>query len=382
MSELLPPNTTALERAAAIATAFSVSPEPIATLWDPDRCPAAFLPWLAWALHVDNWDDTASEAQQREAIKLSVLLHRKKGTPWAVKRALATLGLEIDLIDQQAQRAIYARHNPPRLDGTWQLDGSVKIMPLADITGIPQVQHWAEFIVRLNLADVTNPAIMAKLRALIDEWKPARAWPLFVYWIRFYFAVTIGVDSRFVMQKRVFAPIWGGPIITTRPEHVWKLGRDGQYARLDGTWKLDGSVKIGKRYGGIPGPTLKSHRVASRATLVKHMPIEMRPRQRLVPLRTITTPAPVKLCRTVRKLDGTWKVGVPLRLDGTWQLDGSRRIKPHPMFTAPKLGAFKLRPPSQTIPDPTQTGRLTLDGTWKVGGPAQPESRIVSTRIN
>jgi phage tail P2-like protein len=377
---LLPCNATAAERALDAATPLTL-PTPIADLWNPDTCPVAALPWLAWALHVDNWEDAATEAQQRDAIRMSVQLHRKKGTPWAVKRALSTLGLDVDLIDQQEQQAIYAQHNPPRLDGTWQLDGSVKIMPLGAITGIPQLQHWAQFIVRLNLADVTNAVIMAKLRALIDEWKPQRAWPLFVYWLRFYFTVTIGAESRFVMQKRIFSPIWGGLVITTRPGYIWKLGRDGEYAKLDGTWQLDGSVKIGKQYGYIPGPKLKSARVASHSALTKRVPVAMRPRQRLVPLRTITTPVPVKLGRTIRKLDGTWKIGVPLKLDGTWALDGSRRIKPHPMFTAPKLGAFKLRPPSQIIPDPTQVGRLTLDGSWKVGGPAQPESRIVSTRM-
>lgn len=325
---LLPYNASAIERALDAATPLAL-PTPIADLWNPDTCPADALPWLAWALHVDNWEDAATEAQQRDAIRMSVQLHRKKGTPWAVKRALSTLGLNVDLIDQHEQQAMYAVYGPPRLDGTWKLDGSKRIMPLSSITGIPQVQHWAQFIVRLNLADVQDATVLRKLRALIDEWKPARSWPLFVYWLRIYFAVTIGVDSHFVMQKRIHAPIWGGLVITTRHGFVWKLGRDGEAAKL-GQFKLNGSVQVGKQYGAVPGPALKSVRVESHAAMAKYISIDTRPRHRL----------------------------------------GLSR-----------LGHFKLRHPAHDIPDPVYAGRVKLDGTWKVGGPAQPDSRIVSTRI-
>ncbi|KXA71046.1 phage tail protein I [Bordetella hinzii] len=375
---LLPFNATAAERAIAAATPLAL-PTPIADLWNPDTCPAAALPWLAWALHVDNWDDAATEAQQRDAIRMSVALHRKKGTPWAVKRALSTLGLEVDLIDQHEQQAMYAVYNPPRLDGTWKLDGSKKIMPLGAVTGIPQVQHWAQFIVRLNLADVQDAAILRKLRALINEWKPARSWPLFVYWLRIYFTVTLGVGSRFVMQKRIHAPVWNGLTITTRPGAVWKLGRDGATARL-GHFALDGSVQVGKLYGAVAGPKLKSVRVASRAALAKFVPIDTRPRQRLGLSRTVRTPDPVTLHKRPRRLDGTWTVGTPTKL-GRFRLDGTP-LAHNPMTEAPRLGHFKLRNPAHDVPDPAYAGRVKLDGTWRVGGPAQPSSRIVSTRIS
>ncbi|NYT62353.1 phage tail protein I [Alcaligenaceae bacterium] len=377
---LLPYNASPIERALESVGSRDL-PVPIADLWNPDTCPASLLPWLAWAMHVDNWDDAATDDQKRDAIRMSVHLHRKKGTPWALKRALATLGLDIDLIDQQEQRAIYAVHNPARLDGTWALDGSVQIKPLALVTGIPQIQHWAQFIVRLNLADVNNPAILSKLRALINEWKPQRSWPLFVYWLRFYFHITVGVQSRFVMQKRVFIPIWGQLVVTSHPEYVWKLGRSGRYARLDGTWALDGSTQVGKLLGHVPGPKLRSYRIATRATLVKRFSVDMRPRQRLTITRTITTPAPIRLGREARRLDGSWRIGVETRLDGTWRLDGNTRLPSHPMSVAPRLGQFKIHTPAQTIPDPAHAGRLKLDGSWQVGGPARPESRIVSTRI-
>nr|WP_170294914.1 phage tail protein I [Roseospira navarrensis] len=70
-SGLLPPNATPLERAADTATGARVQAvdfAPMLGLWDPWRCPAALLPWLAWACSVDVWDDTWPVATQRRVI--------------------------------------------------------------------------------------------------------------------------------------------------------------------------------------------------------------------------------------------------------------------------------------------------------------------------
>lgn len=90
---LLPPNQSKLEAALANAAGLANQPQRLAELWNADACPPALLPWLAWALHVDQWDSTETDAQKREAIRTSVAIHRKKGTLWALKKALSTLGL-------------------------------------------------------------------------------------------------------------------------------------------------------------------------------------------------------------------------------------------------------------------------------------------------
>jgi phage tail P2-like protein len=92
-SHLLPPSATAAERALAEAVArVAAVPVPVGEMWSPADCPSASLPWLAWALSVDEWDSGWSDAVQREAIAASVDLHRKKGTLWAVRRALTAAG--------------------------------------------------------------------------------------------------------------------------------------------------------------------------------------------------------------------------------------------------------------------------------------------------
>ncbi len=97
---LLPPNATELERAIEQASArIEDVPVLVATLWDPDRCDARWLGWLAWALSVDVWDAGWDDKTKREVIKQAVPVHRVKGTIGAVRRALATLGIRIDITE-------------------------------------------------------------------------------------------------------------------------------------------------------------------------------------------------------------------------------------------------------------------------------------------
>ncbi len=96
-NHLLPPNSTATERAISSTLSRTDSINvPIRALWRPQECPARLLPWLAWALSVDEWDEQWSEVQKRNAIDASVYLHRHKGTPAAVQRA-------VDLIFDDAE---------------------------------------------------------------------------------------------------------------------------------------------------------------------------------------------------------------------------------------------------------------------------------------
>lgn len=51
------------------------------------------LDMMAWQLHVDNYDIARTYAERLEMVKTSILVHRRKGTPWAVETAVtAALG--------------------------------------------------------------------------------------------------------------------------------------------------------------------------------------------------------------------------------------------------------------------------------------------------
>ena len=57
---------------------------------DLAELPEDVLDLLGWQLHVDNYDTAVDIQAKRELIANSLILHRRKGTPWAVMFALDT----------------------------------------------------------------------------------------------------------------------------------------------------------------------------------------------------------------------------------------------------------------------------------------------------
>jgi phage tail P2-like protein len=91
-------NSTDLER--ALERAWQVSKPDlsvVSSLFDPMRCPAELLGWLAWSFSVDVWDRSWSDAVKRSVVADAIALHRVKGTRAAVLRAVSTLDYRADL---------------------------------------------------------------------------------------------------------------------------------------------------------------------------------------------------------------------------------------------------------------------------------------------
>ncbi len=61
---------------------------------NPDLAPDNILPWLAWAVSVDDWSDNWSLAVKRNVIKASINIHKKKGTIGALRSALEAFNYE------------------------------------------------------------------------------------------------------------------------------------------------------------------------------------------------------------------------------------------------------------------------------------------------
>lgn len=93
-NSLLPSNSTKEERALSLAASFgdNILPEDIKLLLDPYHIQEHFLPFLAWAFHVDFWDDSLPESAKRDLVANAWEWHRKKGTRYAIRRSLETLG--------------------------------------------------------------------------------------------------------------------------------------------------------------------------------------------------------------------------------------------------------------------------------------------------
>lgn len=99
-NDLLPPSATSQERALSEAAArLTDVPLLVRESWNPATCPASLLPWLAWALSVDEWDTTWTEQEKRDVIEASLMIHRHKGTIGAVRRALTPLGYLVEVVE-------------------------------------------------------------------------------------------------------------------------------------------------------------------------------------------------------------------------------------------------------------------------------------------
>lgn len=105
---LLPRNTTPLERALEQSLTTYDHPEQVPDLWNAATCPKPILPWLAWALSVDDWESDWSEDKKREAISESIEIHEHKGTLSAILRALSIRGQPDAIV---IERADYIKHN-------------------------------------------------------------------------------------------------------------------------------------------------------------------------------------------------------------------------------------------------------------------------------
>lgn len=91
---LLPPNASALERAAeAVGTrALQAIPQPHRALWNPDTCPINLLPWLAWSMGVAAWRTEWPENVKRAIVRNAIKVQRRRGTVASVRDTVASFG--------------------------------------------------------------------------------------------------------------------------------------------------------------------------------------------------------------------------------------------------------------------------------------------------
>lgn len=76
----------------------------------PDEAPAGFLPYLAWERSVDVWDPQWPQAIKRAVVTAAPIVHRYKGTRYAVEAALGALQVDArfeEWFDQAPQGPAY-----------------------------------------------------------------------------------------------------------------------------------------------------------------------------------------------------------------------------------------------------------------------------------
>lgn len=227
-SALLPPNQTRLEAALANAAQWPLTPETIATLWDAATCPPSLLPWLAWALSVDDWDSQWPDERKRNAVLQSIALHRKKGTPWAVQRALQVHGYpDCELIEFADFRRSWAAAAGLQMDGSITHDGT-RTMNAPGWLKYVALNHWAEYAIRINtVGEAWGPDAQRKVATLARRYAPARAHLV---------ALIAMLLVRFCAQMRLRARRQVLRLHFTRCTRLSATKR----LHMDGCWLMDG----------------------------------------------------------------------------------------------------------------------------------------------
>lgn len=156
MTSLLPISATPQERAVeGVISRLSDVPILVRESWNPDTCPVALLPWLAWALSVDNWNPAWSEAAKRAVIRESFYVHSTKGTVASIRRIFDAMGFGDVFIDEGRGDFVH--------DGTIDYDGGATYGDEAS---------WAEY--RVRLFKLLSNSQADEARALLASAAPLR----------------------------------------------------------------------------------------------------------------------------------------------------------------------------------------------------------------
>jgi len=183
-------------------------------------------------------------------------LHRKKGTPWAIQRALAAYGYEgCELIEHRQFITEWLNAGGELLDGGDNLDGATDL-------SAPQGQFrfattsWAEYALRLNVADgSTTRAMLRHIAQVCAAYAPARSHLVAILlFAAARFDATVRL-SRFAARGRV---VFTGCRRFTIPDFDTLdgcdiIGGETLLSTLDGSSLLDGfSTLVPERYTGEP----------------------------------------------------------------------------------------------------------------------------------
>lgn len=139
---VIPPSIRDIRTEALVSLSARLEALPlqiITGLYDPDATPVEALPHLARQFGVldEGWF-LADEPSRREIIRQALALQAKRGTPWALRGALAAIGFP-------------------------------------GLTIQERTSHWASFKLVQPLGGRSiNQAQLARIVAVVERWKPAR----------------------------------------------------------------------------------------------------------------------------------------------------------------------------------------------------------------
>lgn len=186
--------------------------------------PENVLDLLAWQLHVDGYEMALSYEDKRRMVNSSLLMHRRKGTPWAVAEALRSLGY--------ADASIIEGARVCRYDGEIIHNG-------AETYSVGN--RWAYFDVEVDLGDsegISTEAIH-RIRAAVEVWKNVRSHLRALSWrttIEDAAEMSDSMDSLKACPSMEDVYEWGFPTYDGSIQH-----NNATFRRHDGAFLYGGS---------------------------------------------------------------------------------------------------------------------------------------------
>jgi phage tail P2-like protein len=121
MDSLLPSNATAWERALERVSGerWPLDADVIRRAKDPWSCPAHLLPYLAYELSVDLWDEAWPLAKKRSVIARSLGLARIKGTEAGVSEAVEIMGGKVLAVRTPQDKLFLHASRTPEQRAAW-----------------------------------------------------------------------------------------------------------------------------------------------------------------------------------------------------------------------------------------------------------------------
>lgn len=148
----------------------------------PAPLPDSLLDHLAWQLHVENYETAVDTPARRRLIAASLLLHRRRGTPWAVRTALeSALSVPADVEDwfTYGGKPYFFR---VILDVTQAgMDEARMADALRIIRTAKNVRSWLDYVRTLSRPSLTlrhAVGVATAGRVTIAPWMPGDAPPL------------------------------------------------------------------------------------------------------------------------------------------------------------------------------------------------------------
>ena len=189
---LLPRSSTQIERAfdkTAAKYIEAIPVERISEQWDPQKCPAHLLGWLAWAVSVDDWDPSWDETAKRNVIAANMDVHRHKGTKSSISEALKGIGVSTEFIEWHDD----PENDIPHSFRIKALINSIVTDSKTDTTANTDTNNTADANADTATESIINEKFYQDIKRQVDFNRPARS--QFILQVGAEFNQTLSVNT-------------------------------------------------------------------------------------------------------------------------------------------------------------------------------------------